>query len=167
MVCECPKCRRTIPDDSVYCAYCGYGIKPSARSTQVSVGGAFMIVASAGSLIFFLVSVQALLNIYSWYPPLVAQGWFVYDEVFTLFAFSGLLFGLFAAIFSLTRKSYRRAIAFAVLCTLSEAGAWIISMIIPHSNVVQSFLYYFLPLFVPSFVGTVLVSFRKAEFSNR
>lgn len=167
MVSECPKCGRTIPDDSVYCPYCGYGIKPSARSTQVSAGGALMIAAAVVSLIFFVLSFQALLNIYNWYPPLVAQGWFVYDQMLTVFSFTGLVFGLSAAILSLTRKSYKWTMASAVLCTLSGGSAWIISMIIPHSNAVQSLLYYFLPFAATSFIGTVLIFFRKAEFNNR
>lgn len=104
MVSDCPKCTRTIPDDSVYCPYCGYGIKPSARSTQVSAGGTLMIVAAVASLIFFILSFQALLNIYNWYPPLVAQGWFIYDQMLTIFSFTGLVFGLSAAILTLTRK---------------------------------------------------------------
>jgi hypothetical protein len=167
MVSDCPKCPRTIPDDSVYCPYCGYGIKPSARSTQVSAGGTLMIVAAVASLIFFILSFQALLNIYNWYPPLVAQGWFIYDQMLTIFSFTGLVFGFSAAILTLTRKSYRGTLASAVLCTLSGGGAWIISMIIPLSNMVQSLLYYFLPLFVSSFTGTMLIFFRKAEFNSR
>lgn len=166
MTLDCPKCGRTIPDDSVYCPYCGCGVKPSARSNQVSVGGAFMIVATAASSIFFLLSLRALANIYSWYPPLVAQSWFVYDQIFAVFTFSQFLFGLIASILSLARKSYKWTMISAVLCTLSGCGAWIISMIIPHSDVFQSFLYYFLPLFATSSTGTALVLFGKAEFKT-
>jgi len=167
MVSECPKCGKTIPDDSVYCLYCGYGVKPSAKSTQVSVGGALMTVAAVASLIYLVLSVQALLNIYSWYPPLVAQTWFVYDQMLTIFSFTGLLFGFSAATFSLGRKSYKWTMASAILCTISGGGAWIISMVIPHSNVWYSFLEYFLPLFAASFIGTVLIFFRKAEFNSK
>jgi len=166
MVSVCPGCRRAIPGDSVYCPYCGRGIKPSAWSTHVSVAGALLIVATAASLIFLILSIQALLNIYSWYPPLVAQTWIVYDQMLTIFTFTGSLFGVFAAIFSLTRRSYRWAMTFAVLCTISGGNAWIISLILPHSNVVQSFLYYFLPLLAPSMIGTILIFFRKAEFND-
>lgn len=167
MVSRCTKCGRTIPEDSVYCPYCGYGMKPSASSTQVSVGGTLMIVAAITSLIFFVLSFRALLNIYTWYPPLVAQSWFVYNQMFTVFSFTGLLFGLSAAILSLTRKSHRWALVSALLCMLSGGGVWIISMIIPHSDVVLSLLLYFLPLFATSFIGTVLIFFRKAEFNSR
>ncbi|MDH5732238.1 MAG: zinc ribbon domain-containing protein [Candidatus Bathyarchaeota archaeon] len=167
MTSECPKCSRTIPDDSVYCSYCGRGLQPSARSTQVSVGGALMIVAATGSLLFFVLSLQALANIYDWYPLLVAQRWFIYDQVHAVLSFSGLLFGFSGAILSLTRKSYNWTMASTALCTLSGGATWILSMIIPHSDALQSFLYYFLPLFVTAFVGTVLISFRKAEFNNK
>jgi len=165
MISECAKCGKTIPDGSVYCPYCGYGIKPPARSTQVSTGGTLMIVAAVASAIFFILSFQALLHIYNWYPPLVAQSWFVYDQMFTIFSFTGLVFGLLAAILSLTRKNYNLTVASAVLCTLSGGGIWIVSLVIPHSDVVQSLLLYFFPLFVPSFIGTVLIFFRKAEFN--
>ncbi len=167
MVSECTKCGKTIPDDSVYCPYCGCGMKPSAKSTQVSVGGALMIIAAVTSLIFFVLSFRALLNVYTWYPPLVAQSWFVYNQVITVFSFTGLLFGLSAATFSLTRKSYRWTLVCALFCVLSGGGVWTVSMIIPHSDVVLSFLLFFLPLFATSSIGTVLIFFRKAEFSSR
>jgi hypothetical protein len=126
-----------------------------------------MIVAAVANLIFLVFSLRALANIYSWYPPLVAQVWFVYDQILTVFSFTGVLFGLSAALLSLTRKSYKWTIAFAVLCTFSGGGGWIMSMIIPHSNVVQSLLYYFLPLLTTPFIGTVLIFFRKSEFNSR
>jgi hypothetical protein len=164
MVFECTKCGKTIPADSVYCPYCGHGMKPSARSTQVSVGGTLMIAAAGASLVFFVLSVRALLNIYQWYPALVAQSWFAYDQMFTFLSFTGLMSGLSAAILSLTRKNYNWTIASALLCTFSGGGVWIISLIIPHSNLLQSVLFYFLPLLAPSFVGTALIFFRKVEF---
>ena len=166
MVSKCPKCRKTIPDDSVYCAYCGHGVKPSARSTQVSVGGALMLGAAVVSLVLFVLSFYALLNIYNWYPLLVTQIWFVYDQMLTVFSFSGFMSGLCAAILSLIRKSYKLTMAFAVVCTLSGGGAWIISMIILKAVMVQSLFRYFLPLFVTPLVGTILIFFRKAEFND-
>jgi len=166
MASACPKCGKTIPSDSVYCPYCGRGLKPWARSTQVSFAGALLIVVTSASLIFLILSVQALSSIYSWYPPLVAQSWFVYDQAFTVLVFTGFLFGLLAAGFSLTRKSYVWTMIFSVLCACSACGAWIISLIIPHSSIEQSFLYYFMPLLLPSVVATVLIFPKRAEFKN-
>ena len=166
MVLECPKCGRIIPDDSVYCLYCGRGIKKSARSSQVSVGGALIVVAVVAFLIIFILSFQAVLNIYTWYPSLVAHSFFIYDQMLTAFSLSGMLCGIPAAILSLTRKSYLVTMAFAVLCTLSGGGTWIISMIIPHSNLILSLFCYFLPLFVTPFIGTMMILFRKAEFNS-
>jgi hypothetical protein len=142
-------------------------MKPSARSSQVSAGGTLMIAAAVASLVFFVLSVRALLNIYDWYPALVAQSWFIYDQMFAFFSFIGLLSGLSAAIFSLTRKNYNLAIVSGLLCTFSGGGVWIISMIIPHSNVLQAVFFYFLPLLAPSFVGTALIFFRKSEFNTK
>jgi hypothetical protein len=166
MVNKCPKCGKVVPDDSVYCAYCGYGMKPSAKSIQVSAGGALMFAATVSSLILFVLSFIALLNIYNWYPALVAQIWFAYDQMLTAFSFTGFLFGLSAVILSLIRKSYKGTMVFAVLCTLSGGGAWIISIIIPNSSLVNSMFYYFLPFFATSFIGTLLIFSRKAEFKS-
>ena len=166
MASECPKCGKTIPDDSVYCPYCGRGLKPWAKSTQVSVAGALLIVATSASLIFLILSVQALSNIYSWYPLLVAQSWFVYDQAFTVLVSAEFLFGLLAAGFSLTRKSYVWTMIFSVICACSACGAWVISLIIPHSSFGQSFLYYFMPLLLPSAVATALIFPKRAEFKS-
>jgi hypothetical protein len=166
MVSECPRCGKAVADDLVYCPYCGRGLKPWAKSFQVSFAGALLIVVTVASLIFLIVSIQALSGIYSWYPPLVAQSWFLYDEALTVLVFAGFLFGLLAAGFSLARKSYLRSIIFSALCACSACGAWVISLIIPHSSFEQSFLYYFMPLLLPSVVATVLIFPKRAEFKS-
>ena len=166
MVFKCPKCDRTVPEDSVYCPYCGCGVKPSAKTTQVWAGGSLMIASTVISLIFLILCIKALVEIYSWYPPGVAQLWVLYDQVLTIFSFTGFLFGFSASVLSLTRKSYRWTMISAIFCTLSGAGAWIISMIIPFANMWYSFFYYFLPLFVMPLTGTALIYPRKAEFAK-
>jgi len=166
MVVKCPKCGRTAPDDSVYCPYCAYGLKPSAITVRVSAGGILALVAAVASLIFLTLSIRALLDIYSWYPQLVAQSWFIYDQMLTIFAFIGLLTALPAVVLSLRRKSYRWTIILMALCTISGGGAWITSMIIPDSKLLNSVLYYFLPVFLTPLVGTVLIYPRKAEFKQ-
>jgi len=166
MVFKCPKCARTVPEDSVYCPYCGYGIKPSAKTTQVLAGGTLMIIAAVVSLIFFVLSIRALTQIYTWYPPEVAQGWIVYDQMLTIFSLTGFLFGFSAGILASIRINYRWTMASAMLCTLSGAGAWIISMIIPFANMWYSLFYYFLPMFTLPLVGTILIFPRKGEFEK-
>lgn len=166
MVAECPKCRRVIPDDSIYCLYCGHGVHLSARSFQVSVAGALMVAFTVASLVLFILSFRALLNIYSWYPASVAQVWFVYDQMLTALSFAGLAFGSSAAILILVRRSFHLAMVCSMLGTLTGGGSWIISTIIPHSNIAYSILYFFLPLFSTSLVGTLMVSSRKAEFNS-
>jgi hypothetical protein len=52
----------------------------------------------------------------------------------------------------------------ATLCTASGGFAWIISLIIPGSELWESMLYYFLPMFFSPLVGTALAFPRKAEF---
>ncbi len=165
MAYRCPHCNRDMPNDSVYCPYCGHGIRPPARTMQVSAGATLLIVAAVTSLIFFIQSIRALAQIYSWYPQSVAEAWIVYDQMLTIFSLAGLLSGFSAGLLSLSRKSYRWAMLSAVLCTLSGAGAWILSMIIPYSYPWYSFLFYFLPVFLTALIGTMVIYPRKAEFT--
>jgi hypothetical protein len=132
----------------------------------VSVAGALMVTFTVASLIFFVLSFHALLNIYNWYPASVAQVWFVYDQTLTVISFVGLIFGLGATALILARRGHSWAIVFSVLGTLTGGGSWVISMVIPHSNIAYSILCFFLPLFATSLVGTLLVLSRKAEFDN-
>jgi len=162
---KCPRCRRDVPNDSVYCPYCGHGIQPSARTTRVSAAGTLFIVSAVASLIFFIQSVRALVQIYSWYPQSVAQSWIIYDQTLTVFSFTGLLFGFSAGILSLSRKSYKWTMISAILCTVSGAGAWMLSMVIPYWYWSYSLLFYFLPVFLTALVGTLMTWPRKAEFT--
>ncbi len=166
MVAECPKCGAAIPHDSVYCPYCGHGIQPSARSFQVSLAGALMVTFAIASLVLFVLSFRALLNIYSWYPASVAQVWFVYDHMLTTVSFAGLIFGLSAAVLILSRRSFSWAMAFSIFGAIAGGSSWVISMLIPHTNIAYSTVYYFVPLFATSFIGTLLVSRRKVEFDS-
>jgi hypothetical protein len=166
MVRKCPKCGRNVPDDSVYCAYCGYGMQSSARTTQVSSGATLIIVATVASLIHFILSIKALANIYLWYPPTVAEGWVPYDKMLLALSFTGFLGGISAGALSLARKRYRWTMASAVLCTLSGAGAWITSIIIPFADWGYSTFYFFLPMFVPAIIGTLLIYPRMVEFKQ-
>lgn len=166
MVSTCPKCRRNVPEDAVYCPYCGYGLKPSARTTLVSTGGTLTIVAAVAHLIIFVQSVKALAEIYSWYPSIVARSWIVYDQTFAVLSFVGFLSGLLAGILSLGRIGYMWAMVFAVVCALSSIGVLSISMIIPFANVQYSLLYYFLPMSVPSFIALIIIYPRRAEFKK-
>jgi hypothetical protein len=166
MASSCPKCSRNIPSDSVYCPYCGFGIKPSARSTQVSAGGALMIVAAVTSFVFLILCVRALIMLHSWYPPGVASGWVVYNQALAGFSLMESLFGFVSGLLALTRRNYRLTMICAGLCTFSSAGAWTVSLVIPFASMLYSFLYYFLPSFAMALVGTVLIYPRRAEFEH-
>jgi len=163
---KCPKCDRNVPDDSVYCPYCGHGLKPSAKTTQVSAGGTLAIVAAVAHLIILVQSLRALAEIHSWYPPTVAQGWIMYDQLLTVFSLTGFLFGLSTGILSLVRRTYAWTVVSAVICTLSGGSAWAVSMIIPYAYVWSSLLYYFLPMFIPALIATVMIYPRRAEFKK-
>ena len=164
MTLTCPKCGRNVPDDAVYCPYCMRGLKPSAHTMNVSVAGFLMLIAAIASLIIFLLSLDALLEIYSWYPQLIAQKWILYDQLFTGFSLVTFVFGLIAGVLSLSRKSYPWLMIAGVLCTIVGGGVWATSMLIPNYKLSSSFLYYFLPIFLPSLLGTLLVFPRRIEF---
>jgi len=164
MASTCPKCARPVPDDAIYCPHCGNGLKPSAHTIDVSIGGTLMVVGAIASLVIFLLSVDALLEIYRWYPQLIAQEWFFYDELFSAFSFASFIFGIAASGLSLARKNYLFFIFTATVCTIAGAGVWIISMIVPGYSLFSSLLYYFLPIFLPSLIGILLVVRRKPEF---
>jgi hypothetical protein len=164
MVSSCPKCGRNVPDDAIYCPYCAHGLKATALTSNVSAAGVLMLVGTVGFLVVFLLATAALLQIYSWYPILIAQKWFVYDQILTGLCLAGFLFGLAAATLVFARKSHRSAVTLAVLCTLSGAGVWTLSMIIPEYKPLYSILYYFLPDFVAPLSATLLILRRKSEF---
>jgi hypothetical protein len=166
MTLKCPKCQKTVPEDSTYCPYCAYGLKPSARTLRVFVGSVLLIIAALGSLILIILSTQALLGIYSWYPQLTAQAWFIYDQMFAVFAILGLMFAVPATVLSLSRRSHKWTMISAVLCTLSGAGLWFTSMLAPIVVLWESVLYLCLPLFLAPFFATLLIHPRKAEFRS-
>lgn len=160
----CPRCGRSVPDDATYCPYCAHGLKPSALTGKVQAAGVLMLVATVGFFVVFVISLNALIQIYSWYPLLVAQKWFFYDEIFTALCFCGFLFGAAATTLVFARRSHRSALILGLLCTISGAAVWITSLIIPEYKLFYSVLYYFLPDLVAPLIGILLVYQRKPEF---
>ena len=163
---KCPKCGRTVPEDSVYCPYCSFGLKPSARTGFVPVGGTLFMLATICSLIISVLSINALQNIYHWYPQHVAQSWYFYDQLFTVFAIAQLFSGMLATALTLSRRRHKLAIIAAAICTLSGGGIFITSIIVPLAEPWNSFLLYFLPVFLAPLVGTALVFSRRREFKD-
>lgn len=167
MTSACPKCAKTVTEDAVYCPYCGHGLKPIARTVQVSLGASLIIVATAASLIFFALAIKALAQIYIWYPPVVTQNWIIYDQMFAFFTFASFLLGLSSSTLLLLRRKFMWGIILASLLTISCIAAWIMSVLEPFSSFGSSFSYFFLPLVIPSLIGTLLVYPRKAEFDQK
>jgi Na+-translocating ferredoxin:NAD+ oxidoreductase RnfD subunit len=167
MVSACPKCAEAVSEDAVYCPNCGHGLRPSAKTVQVSLGASLIIVATAASLILFALSIKALMQIYVWYPPVVAQNWIIYDQLFAIFTLASFLLGLFSSALLLLRRNFRWSIALASLLTVTCVAAWTISIVEPFTNLGSSFFYFFLPLVLPALIGTLLVYPRKAEFDNK
>jgi hypothetical protein len=160
----CPKCGRSVPEDSIYCPYCAHGLKPSARTPQVSAAGILMIAAAISSFILLILSINALAEIYTWVPRLVAQGWFIYGQSLAILSAVGFIAASTAAALSLKRKSYLWTVVSCLACTLLGLATFSVSVIIPDFNLKNSFFYYFLPLFLTPLIGTLLVLRRKHEF---
>jgi hypothetical protein len=135
----------------------GMKLDLSARIAYIYVASLMMIVATADSLIVFILSVAALNGIYGWYPQLVAQQWFIYDQLFTVFSFIGMVTGGFATALVLSERSYMGALSSAFVCAVSGAGVLVVSLIQPLALWWESILYYLLPFFAASLIGTFLI----------
>jgi multisubunit Na+/H+ antiporter MnhE subunit len=133
---------------------------------RVSAGGVLMIAAGVASLALSLLCVRALLEIYSWYPQLIVQSWVGYVQLLTAFSLLELVSSVSVAVLSLMRKMYVLTMILAVLTTFSGAGAWLISMIVPGSRLLDSILYYFLPMLLAPLVATLLIYPRRKEFRH-
>jgi hypothetical protein len=164
MVRECPKCGRESADDAVYCSNCGFGLSADARTSVLSSAAVLLLVSAIGSLVFLVLAVIALYNVYQWYPAFVAQEWFLYDELFAIFAFAESVFGVVAGVLTLLRRRYRIAFAAALCCMISGTGLLTTSLIQPLAILWQSLLFYFLPLFMSPLIATLLIYYRNAEF---
>jgi hypothetical protein len=163
---QCPKCGNAVADDFIYCPYCAHGLKPTAKTQRVSVSATLILIATIGAFIFLILSIQALLGIYRWYPQFVAQSWFVYDQLLTAMFAIQLPFGVVASILSLARRKYRLFLISATACVAAGGSAWMISIIIPYSVFWDSVLYYFLPVFLCPLIGLALAYPRRAEFEK-
>lgn len=127
-----------------------------SRTNFLFLSAVLMIISSVWSLIMFVVSVQALQGIYSWYPQFVAQSWFIYDELFAVFTLLGLLFGFLSAGSMLSNRNSTATLIIGILCVISGADLSITSLIAPLALLSKSILYYFLPSFLVPLTGMLL-----------
>jgi hypothetical protein len=123
-----------------------------------------MVITSVWSLILFVTSVLALRGIYGWYPQFVAQAWFIYDELFAVFTFLGLLFGFLSAGFMLSNRNSTATMIIGIMCVISGAALSITSLIAPLALLSHSILYYFLPSFLVPLTGTLLFRYFARAF---
>ena len=127
-----------------------------SRTDFLFLSAVLIIVSSVWFLIMFVKSVQALQGVYSWYPQFVAQSWFIYDELFAVFTFLGLLFGVLSAGSMLSERNPTAALIMGIICVISGAGLSITSLIAPLASLENSILYYILPSFLVPLAGTLL-----------
>jgi len=79
---------------------------------------------------------------------------------------AGLTSGLLTSALTLARRKHTLAVATALVLTTCGGVAGTISLVIPDSNLTYSVLYYFLPLFIPSLTGVLLIIPKRAEFKE-
>jgi len=163
---QCTKHRRTVSIDAAYRVYHPDTPDVAAKTAHTNAGGTLMIVATTASMIIFVLSVFALQNIYNWYPKLVAQQWFIYDQLLTAFSFLELIFGALATTLILSKRSFRVAVTLGTICTLSGASAFVVTLIQPLAVLWESLLYYFLPLFLTPLTGTLLTYLQGEEIER-
>jgi hypothetical protein len=141
-------------------------VDSKARTVRTFVAATLMTVATVGSMVVFILSAIALYGVYSWYPQFVAQQWFIYDELFAVFSFLGFMFGAVATAFILSKKSFKGGVASALVCTLSSASVFVVSLVQPLAVWWQSLLYFFLPIFATSLAGAVLTYIQGEEIER-
>jgi hypothetical protein len=130
-----------------------------SRTNFLFLSAVLMIISSVWCLIMFVVSVQALQGIHSWYPQFYSQSWFIYDELFAVFTFLGLLFGFLSAGFMFSNRNSTATLIIGILCVISGAALSITSLIAPLALLSKSILYYVLPSFLVPLIGTLLFSY--------
>jgi len=124
--------------------------------TYLFTAAVLLIIGTAEFLYEFVESLVAVQGVYEWYPQFVAQQWFIYDELFTVFTFSGMFFGSLATALMLSKKNSTATLITGILCTISGASVFVTSLIAPLASLWKSILNYFLPLFLAPLVGTLL-----------
>jgi hypothetical protein len=164
---SCPKCGRKVPDDATYCPYCAYGLKPYALTGRVSAAGVLMVTACSAFFVVFVISLSAVVQIYSWYPPVVVQKWFLYDVAFTGFCLCGFMSSMSSAALIFARKFYGVTTTLTVASTALGTGVWVTSMITPEANLMYSILYYFLGMLLSPLIASLLVFPRRQEFRQK
>jgi hypothetical protein len=120
-----------------------------------------MIAGTVGFLVMFVTSVLAVQGVYYWYPQFVAQSWFVYDDLFAIFTFLGLLFGSLTTSLMFLKRNSNATLIVGLLCTVSGASVFVTSLIAPLAVLWKSVLYYFLPLLLAPLAGTLLFYYTK------
>jgi len=148
---------RTLFIEPPCCAFYPGRSDVTTKPAQTNSGSTLMIVATLASAVIFILSVFALQDIYRWYPRIVAQQWFIYDQLLTAFSVLGLVFGALTTSLVLSKKSWRAAVTFGIICTMSGLGAFIVTLIQPLAVLWESIVFFFLPLFVAPLAGTLMI----------
>jgi hypothetical protein len=157
---------KTLSINATYCAFYPSVSDVTAKTAQTNPAGTLMIVATTASMVIFILSAYALRDIYRWYPRVVAQQWFIYDQLLTAFSFLGLVFGALTTSLIWSKRSSRAAVALGTICTLCGLSASIVTLIEPLAVLWESLVFYFLPLFITPLTGTLLTYLQEEEIEQ-
>jgi hypothetical protein len=157
---------KTVSIDTTYFASYPSTSGAAAKTAHTTPGGTLMIVATMASMVIFILSAYALQDIYRWYPQVVAQQWFIYDQLLAAFSFLGLIFGALATSLIWSKRGFRVAVTSGTICTLSGASAFVVTLIQPLAVLWESLVFYFLPLFITPLTGTLLTYLQGEEIEQ-
>ncbi len=90
----------------------------------------------------------------------------MHNQLVTAFSFLGLASGALAAGLILSKRGSNLTVASALLCTISGASAFTLLLVQPLAVLWESVFFFFLPLFIPPFVGTLIAYWRKEELKS-
>ena len=133
----------------------------------MQTAGTLLAGSMIGFLIIFILSVNALLTVFEWYPQFVAQQWFVYDQAVTAISFLGSMFGVLSTALIFLRRGSSLTVASALLCTICAASIVTVSLIQPQAILWETLVFFFTPLFIPSLVGSLIAYWRKEELNPK
>lgn len=158
MVLHCPRCGRRIPDDAMFCLYCGKSVRLERTGLPLA-GGVLVIISSSISilagvlfaLIYLMSGTYMSSQYYSSYPTL------------SFFSFLGFISGLYGGIHAIKRESYSSAMGGTVMMILMSIIFSMIGSAAPYSSGFVTVIFS-CPIIILSLLGGAFVASKKKEF---
>ena len=153
---NCPKCGKKLPDEAVYCLFCGTSIKKEKKRTGFPIAaGVLTIIASCICILVGILFIAAFaVETYGYYEV----GYLVPG----IFALIGFAFGLTAGILTLKRRTFPLAVIGIIFIMISAFLTFI-----PFSEYYPwtSGLLFGLPTLVLSILALIFTAISREEFT--